>query len=389
MSVQHATVDVSLSTLTRIDSLEVPWRRLEQRSRCTFFTSWSWIGCWLRHLPRSLRPLLLEARANDEVVGLAILIPRRIRRHHVFPSNAVFLNETGDPKYDQLTIEHNGFLCDERIRARVIDAFLTYLVREFPDWHELYVRRIADVAPVRDSLRCKAQVNFIEEATRTSYFVDLDALRAQKRRYIDALSANTRYQIRRSLRAYEKTGEVRLDVARTREDALLYLRRLKKLHQAYWNSKGEPGAFANPFLERFHHGLITQGFERGEIQLTCLSVGGRPVGYLYNLVRDGCVYNYQSGFDYAAHNALKPGLVTHYLTIVHNMDHGMRVYDFLAGDSQYKRSLGTHSSGMAWVVVRRDKVRFQIQDGLKQLKRRLVPLYESRLHALRTYLNSK
>jgi CelD/BcsL family acetyltransferase involved in cellulose biosynthesis len=78
-------------------------------------------------------------------------------------------------------------------------------------------------------------------------------------------------------------------------------------------------------------------FPRGAIQV----LRAEGVGVLYNFVDRGRVYFYQSGFHYSPDNRLKPGLVMHYLAVEHCLSNPeLAEYDFLAGDSQYKRSLG-------------------------------------------------
>src|SRR5205823_439645 len=112
-----------------------------------------------------------------------------------------------------------------------------------------------------------------------------------------------------------------------------------KLHQAYWKSRGEKGAFAQLNFVRFQGLLIGRGFARDEIDLLKVTAGDRVIGYLYNFFYRGRAYAYQSGFDYALGGQhAKPGLTCHALAIAHYLARGASAYDFLAGDSQYKRS---------------------------------------------------
>ena len=48
-------------------------------------------------------------------------------------------------------------------------------------------------------------------------------------------------------------------------------------------------------------------------------------------------------------------------------------YDFLAGDSRYKRSLSNRQEELIWVVVQRPAVRFAIERGFRRLKAHLRP----------------
>lgn len=364
-----APIYVSLASIPDHTALADTWRALERQSDHSIFTSWSWIGPWLAHLPPTVQPHLLHATCDGETVGLAVLTRRRIRQHRVFVSDALFLNETGDPYYDQLTIEHNGILARRDIAADVIRRCLGSLA-EHGGWEELFLNRLDSLAGLEPPGN---KVQVIEEARRTSYFVDLARLRAAGRDYISALGANTRRNMRQTLRSYAAGGETRTEVAASADEALAWLDGLIAYHQQHWNGKGLAGAFANPFFTQFHRGLIRMRFASGEIQLVRTSVGQGVVGYLYNLVQDGWIYNYQSGFQYDEGNrSRRPGFLCHYAAITYNLAQGARCYDFMAGDVHYKRSLSTDAGEMIWARVQRDKVKFQIRDGLKSLKRRLV-----------------
>ena len=125
------------------------------------------------------------------------------------------------------------------------------------------------------------------------------------------------------------------------------------MHQTYWTRRGHPGAFLRGFFEPFHRDLIFRRFGAGEIQLLRVLAGEKCIGCLYNIVKDGHVYAYQSGFDYGADSRLKPGLVSHCLAINYNLAIGAQVYDFMAGDSRYKKNLGTDFVEMSWLVLQR------------------------------------
>ena len=69
----------------------------------------------------------------------------------------------------------------------------------------------------------------------------------------------------------------------------------------------------------------------------------------------------------AIFSALHPGYVSHYLAIEYNLKHGAGVYDFLAGDAQYKSSLSHKDHTLAWVVVQRKRWKFMLEDALRSL----------------------
>lgn len=373
-------IQVSLTPLTDIDALGRRWEALQSRCAGSYFTTWGWVGCWLRALPPAARPQVLQARQDGELVGLALIGARRRVRRKLISSRSLFLNETGDPHFDQLTVEHNGILAPPTLAAAVTRAAAARLLSR-GGWDELVLRRLdtlVGLEPVREARKTV----LIEELRAPSHFVDLRALREAGTPYLAAVSGNTRYQIKRTLKEYAKHGPLSVAPAQTVEQALEYLARLKDLHQAYWVRKGEPGAFANDFFDRFHRMLVAARFTRGEIQLLRVGTQGEAIGYLYNFVHDGVVCNYQSGFRYDQGPQLKPGIASHYLAIEHNLQNNAVRYDFLAGDYQYKKSLGTHAGEMIWAIVRRERLRFQAEDALRRVKRRILPAARARWQAL-------
>jgi CelD/BcsL family acetyltransferase involved in cellulose biosynthesis len=131
---------------------------------------------------------------------------------------------------------------------------------------------------------------------------------------------------------------------------------VEQLNWRQWSS------FA-PTWERIHSRSPEASFFLSREWVDCwlATFGGEFSPDLLAFVRDGevvgcclLVRRTQSGFRYGSDGRLKPGLVSHYPGIRHCVaQSALNEYDFLAGDSQYKRPLATTSRPMAWIVVRR------------------------------------
>jgi CelD/BcsL family acetyltransferase involved in cellulose biosynthesis len=190
-------------------------------------------------------------------------------------------------------------------------------------------------------------------ARRPAPYIDLSAYADPSVPILDRLSANTRQQLRRSLRAWEKIGPIKLEKAGTPQEADSFLDSLKALHQAYWVGRGKAGAFAEPFFERFHRALIRRPATWQSVDLIRVSAGSRIAGYLYNLVHHGWVAAYQSGFEFGPDaDRLRPGLICHLAAIEHYRQAGMRLYDFLGGEARYKRGFADDERELQWLEVR-------------------------------------
>jgi CelD/BcsL family acetyltransferase involved in cellulose biosynthesis len=364
-------VEFSLSRIGDLAPLGDDWRSVEARADASFFQSWRWIGTWLALTPEDDRPQLLTGRRSGEVVALALLGRHTAWRHGFVVSRGLYLTETGRKEFDGLTIEYNGILADRAHAAEVIPAALAYLVAGVKGWDELFLPGVREGIYERPAAAAGLSLHVYNRSP--CRFVDLAALRTSGKALVDQLGKNTRYQIRRSKRRYEERGKLAFRLARDASEALALFDEMKALHQAAWTARGEPGAFANPFFERFHRRLIESATASGETQLARIASGDATVGVLYNFVFRGRVCNYQSGFAYEADNAIKPGLVSHEAAIAHYGAAGADAYDFLAGDSQYKQSLGTDSVELVWLAARKKRFKYAVEEALRAAKQRLRP----------------
>ncbi|MEO8153947.1 MAG: GNAT family N-acetyltransferase [Rhizobacter sp.] len=362
---------VTLREAPPVAQLETQWRQLEAHADASFFTTWSWIGCWLDGLEPHHHVQLLHATRGGQTVGLGLLIAHDGKRLKLLPSRGIYLHATGDTAQDELAVEHNGLLLHRDAAEEIEQAMYAHLMALSQPWDRLELPGLSRQQALDNLARKHNSV--VREESRPSYYVDLEAVRQRGSNYLGMLSASTRSQIRRSLKAYGELGSVTLTEAQDLDTALHYLDQLEVLHQRHWLARGKPGAFANPVFNEFHQRQITDGFAHGHVQLLRVQAGSHDIGYLYNFVHRGQVLFYQSGFDYALiakHG--RPGLVAHALGIQHNAQLGHTAYDFLAGDTRYKHSLSSGVVPMAWVTVHRDTWSFRLEDRLRRIKRQLM-----------------
>jgi len=352
------------------DALAALWRELEARADATFFLSWDWIGCWIEET--GLRPAILIGRDRGRVVLLGALVPSKRTVIAPFAIAGLHLHSTGDARQDIITIEYNGFLVDRAwagsVEQAAVDFLMTGPVVDGRRRDELHLKNVT--LPYDRSLG-EAGIRATRLESSPSWRIDLDAIRASGKPYLGHLSANTRQQIRRSMRLYARHGELKATRARDVPEALAFLEGLKELHQRTWTSRGETGSFAYPFFERFQRRLIAACLPRGTVEILRVASGERMIGYLYNFVYQGTVFAYQSGLAYDADARLKPGLVAHCLCVDRHLREAARSYDFMAGEARYKASLGERGPEMFHLLLQRPTWALRIEFRLRHLKRYL------------------
>jgi CelD/BcsL family acetyltransferase involved in cellulose biosynthesis len=343
----------SFQPLDDIVAVAALWKDLEARSDCSFFLSWDWIGTWLANYPGE-SPLLLSVRDSGTVIALAVFSAKKVWRRFM-PARAITLNRTGDPYCDLMNIEYNDILTDRRY-PNMWPAVMAFLKRNdiptgpFRKWDELHVAMATrDV----ETFARAAKLMVLELAHKPSWRVDLDAVRQNGKPYLETISSNARYQIRRAIRFYEREGPLVGMRARSLNQATTYFEEFKTLHQAYWVQRGMPGGFSNRHFETFHRALVQNCFERGTVELFRVSAGSRLIGQVYNFIYRGRVYAYQTGFSYEEDSKAKPGLVSHFLCMQQHLQEDASSYDFMAGDNRYKRSFGVRGPDMSYYVFQR------------------------------------
>jgi CelD/BcsL family acetyltransferase involved in cellulose biosynthesis len=354
-----------LEALPPLSELEREWRKLEAAGNPSFFTSWHWIGTLLSALPPASRPKLLRGNAGGETVALALLGANQTRRRRgLVRSRCLYLNETGDPRFDALTIEHNGILAAAEWELVVWDELIGWFASLRDEADELHVggsqRRLPEAALGKWGLGC-------HETSLPSYSIDLCRLESSDGELYPVLSANARQQLRRALRYFERFGALRLAEAATATEALAFFNAMKKLHCESWERRARAHSFSSGFFEPFHRLLIGRSFAEGGTQLLKACAGDRVLGYLYNFRLGNRVYAYQSGFDDADRRE-RPGIVTHFLAIRHAFRSGAQVYDFMAGRNRLKESFATRCEPMLWQVVQQPRLTFRLEHFARQFK---------------------
>jgi CelD/BcsL family acetyltransferase involved in cellulose biosynthesis len=361
--------EITATPITDLDQVAREWCALERHSvNHSFFLSWYWIGSWLRSLPERTQPLLLRIKSGGHTIGLGVTVHSNAPVLKFFHLPQITLNATGEAGLDRISIEYNGFLAASGQAEMVTQRGLEWLLQDGVPNQSLLLPGIdepvsnAAIGLAHDYGRIVTWLN-----RSPAPYVDLTRIRNDSKEYLSCLSRNTRQMIRRSIRYYESYGPLRYHCASSLEEALGMLEELAQAHQKYWRSRSRPGAFSEPFFKGFHETLIRSAFANGHIELARISAGDRIIGYLYNFLWRGGVFTYQSGFHYEANTAAKPGYVSHYLAILHALDRGYNIYDFMAGGAQHKFSLSTDQKDLDWLQLRTPVLPVRLESGIRAL----------------------
>lgn len=360
-----------LAPISSLEILEQQWRKLESESDGSFFTSWSWIGTWVRQNQDECRLQLFELHSNDVLVALAIVDIESITRRKIIRSTTATLNEAADIRRNMF-IEYNGILTKRGFEENAWRELLEQLCT-LKGWDEIRLTNVTANVAYEEASK-KLGLTPVVDAANSAWVTSIDA-DTNIDNIISKLGKNKRWQLRRSIKEYQKEGELSIDAATTAQQAQEYFQSMGILHRQRWQRVGEPGSYAYPRWVEFHTNLIEAAFNRGEIQLLRVQCGDRPIGFIYNFLWRGAVLVLQTGFATETHNTLRPGYVSHLLAMQFNAQRGFRQYDFMIGDSEYKSTLAHAGSHQMTVRLQRNRLKFRAERTLQpfvRLARRLT-----------------
>lgn len=372
-----------LSAIPPLYQLETDWLALQAATIGSFFLSWSWIGTWLKLVIDTADLQLFRCYCDDELIAMTIVSHNNIKRRVFFQSRILTLNELTDNDWNMF-IEYNGVLAKPGHESFALERLLDSLNDTGNCWDEIQITNIPQESYSR--LRNSRELQTRDESSQPLWIAPLNTDTTADS-IISQMSKNRRWQIRRTFKEYEKQGPLTVNVARDVDEALDYFEQMGVLHTQRWQRTGSNGAFSRPRWVEFHQNLIRQAFDRGEIQLLRITCGARAIGYLYNLLWRDTVHMLQSGFVTEQSNTLRPGYVSHILAMQLNAQQGAQQYDFMIGDSEYKRTLAAEYPPLVSVRLQKPRLKFFIENALVALHRKLrgqnlVSLFPSRPKAL-------
>ena len=100
-----------------------------------------WLGSWRRlreHWPNAYE---VSAWHGDELIGIVLLFRRTVKHIKLIPVDTLFINESGDPRFD-MTVECNGFLVDSRYSQAATKSLCEYIDSHWQLIDEVFISGI-------------------------------------------------------------------------------------------------------------------------------------------------------------------------------------------------------------------------------------------------------
>lgn len=351
------------------------WRELEaELDSVPLACSVGWTETWLNVYAETVRPWFIVGCVAGRVCGICLLTESRTRRLLGMPLPTLHLGTAGEPRGESVCVEYNDLLVKPEYRHEFSRQLLKLMLQE-PAWSELHLEGIpalpAESGPLLEAAQSAVEQQAdsairqrplqLQVRERECRYFDLQAARETDSDILSQLGRSTRSNLKRRLK---QVGSTQVEWAESASQATDIFTQLVELHQARWNSVGQPGAFASGRFLRFQQEWISHAWDRGEVALARVQANGETMGCLYFLVDRGRLLDYVSGFaDFQEFGS--PGLLSHYLCMEEALKRDYIAYDFLVGEKRHKENLGKSQQVLQWVTCTRPNWKHNLHEKLR------------------------
>jgi len=177
-----------------------------------------------------------------------------------------------------------------------------------------------------------------------------------------------RANLRRRRRKLTQRGAISL--RRIAKADPVYLEKFYRLEQSGW--KGRTGSAINcqPKTRRFYDALAQEAESQGSLSLYFLEVDGHPVAAHFGLTHEGVYYCPKVGYDEHWHT-YSPGQLLVAAVLRDCMSRGLREFDFLGPEMEWKSDWSSRVRSHAWCFVYARNLKARLLHGVKF---QLIPL---------------
>lgn len=355
---KNLKMELHCSTNLSIELIKKAWLHVQSHSEQSVFLSWHWMGSWLTEI--NIPYKILIARENESPVAIGILFAKKRRILGIWPTTQWLLNRTGNRYFDQSWIEYNDFLVCSKNSAEIKKNIIKYLLQQ--PWDEFIQGMVSP-----ENCNDLAKACLVETLVKDRGFsVALD--RVNKYYTKEILSRNTRQKVNQSKKLLSIQGSLTFKVVTAPDEKLSLLDIIRQFHIDRWSDTETTSGFCNESFSAIFKGQLVSGV--CEVAILCLSE--KPIAILVNYRYQNKVSFYLSALSNQYSGKIKLGLLIHSLAIEHYKNCHIESYDFLAGESQYKRSLSNDIYEQNMFCFRKKTLINRIELILKMLKSFLI-----------------
>lgn len=331
-----------VETYTEFEKLKSNWDAVyEADPEAQFFLSWIWLSqVFSQHRTGWFIIAVKPDNANSDYVAF---FPLRLKTR---------MSKSLDELYNEVSVagrffwaDYSGFICHPDHEDSAIPHLSSQLKQMH--WRDIYLKNIS-ISKRRLELflgpfdKRIISRNYLERISKTDNINRLVCpyitLPDDFETYLkEKLSSNTRQKVRRFMRMVENSDNLRIEhsVPETYERDLDIL---VSFWKARWATRKGRGVDA---LAKKYREILQQGLINNTLFMPVLWQDETPLGALGSFIdrQKHMLLYFVAGREESCNNP-PPGLVLHAYSIRWAIENGLKTYDFLRGNEQFKYSFG-------------------------------------------------
>ena len=320
--------------ITEVNSFELlephreVWNSLLQRSRSNVvFLTYEFCQCWWKTMGAGHELIVLLAKDDQEIVGIAPLMINKRQRFGLRRRVVEFIRTLHSDYLDFIAAGD---------REAIIAAFWEHLwsIRDRWDYVRLWeIPEQSDTTTISGECLTASGRAYDDIHASTCPVIELGEQTDDVLKKIQKDSA-----LRRRLNQLQRVGELEFRHAATLDQAMSYLDLFFQYHITRWETTCTPSTFYRASERDFYRELAKALLPEGWLALACFSSGEMCIGFHFAFEYNGAVASHRSAHC-TYFNKYSPGRVLIYRHVEYCAAKGLREFDCLAGEEQYKGQL--------------------------------------------------
>lgn len=312
-----------LTDIPSIANVSEEWMALYRTSGRSPFQNPELLRVWLEQMaPREgCSPLIAAGWSEGRLVAVA---PFAVRMQGMIRT----LEWAGDAAFD-----YPDMLLAESVDPR-------------PLWQAVRRSAAYDVARLRhvrtDGVSRPPLAGFATKLGRSEPVFAIEFAHETGAAWLASIQRSMRAEYRDKFRQLTKLGPVCMRPATSPEEIAAAVETLVRFKAAWSRMRGTETVYLSNGMSTYFTELALAAWRERMLHLTTLECAGKPLAAHLGFASHDGFYYYVSSYD-VSYAKLSPGRIHMIMLIMWGIDNGMRRFDFLRGEGDYKSKLGVVS----------------------------------------------
>jgi CelD/BcsL family acetyltransferase involved in cellulose biosynthesis len=340
--IKRGFVKAELHTTEAVfDTLKDEWDSLLHPERSTdFFMSLAWQRTWWQHLGRGNLAVVAIRDDNGKLIGLGPWFIEEV-------DNQCMVRTIGC----QDVSDYLSALAKPGFESPVFSTLFEYMhSSEAPLWDNFALCSIPQDNPTLTLLPQIAEGFGLVTSTEQEDVCPIIYLPDDYEGYLEQLDKKQRHELRRKRRRAEENG-VSCYIVGPEHDLNAEIEAFFALMAT--SSPDKADFLTKPGHKEFFRAIGREMFDAGILQLMFLLIENQRVAAMWQFAYQDRMMLYNSGLNQSAFPSLSPGVVLLTFSIEEAVQRGFKIYDFLQGDEEYKYRMGSVTTTVHNLNIRR------------------------------------